>query len=85
MTASKIAVSLPAPLVDRAKDAVRSGRAASVSAYVASAIEEKARLDDLAELLDAMLAATGGPLDAAERTAADQALGLAPRRSSRRR
>jgi hypothetical protein len=85
MTASKIAVSLPAPLVDRAKQAVLSGRAPSVSAYVASALEEKAKLDDLAELLDAMLAATGGPLTAAEQAAADGALGVTPRRPSRRR
>ncbi len=77
MTASKIAVSLPTPLVARARRAVRRGRARSVSAYVAAALEEKARLDDLAELLDELLARTGGPLDAAEERAADEALGLA--------
>lgn len=51
------------------------GRSASVSAYVAVAMEEKSKLDDLAVLLDEMLAETGGPLSAEERAAADRALG----------
>ena len=72
----KIAVSLPRGIADRARRAVRQGRAPSVSAYVASALEEKARLDELAALLDEMLAESGGPLTAAERRAADRALGL---------
>jgi Arc/MetJ-type ribon-helix-helix transcriptional regulator len=75
MTTSKIAVSLPAELVEQAKHAVAKGRAASVSAYVARALEEQAKLDDLAGLLDEMLAETGGPLSAKERKAADRALG----------
>ena len=72
---AKIAVSLPAELVEQAQRAVAEGRAASVSAYVARALEEQAKLDDLASLLKEMLAETGGPLSAAERKAADQALG----------
>ena len=75
MTTAKIAVSLPAELVEQAKRAVAEGRAKSVSAYVADALEEKAKLDDLAALLDEMLAETGGPLSAKERKAADRALG----------
>jgi antitoxin ParD1/3/4 len=75
MTTAKIAVSLPAELVEHARRAVAEGRAASVSAYVAAALEEKAKLDDLASLLDEMLAETGGPLSARERKAADRALG----------
>ena len=62
MTRAKIAVSLPEELVDQAREAVRTGRAASVSAYVTAALEEKARLDDLATLLDEMLAESGGAL-----------------------
>jgi hypothetical protein len=54
---------------------VAEGRAASVSAYVAHALAETAKLDDLASLLDEMLAETGGPLTAKERKAADRALG----------
>ncbi len=75
MTSTKIAVSLPVELVEQAQRAVADGRSASVSAYVARALEEQAKLDDLALLLDEMLAESGGPLTAAERKAADRALG----------
>lgn len=75
MTRSKIAVSLPAELVAQAHRAVADGRATSVSAYVAAALEEKSKLDDLASLLDEMLAETGGALTAEERTWADGVLG----------
>lgn len=75
LTTIKIAVSLPAELVDQAHRAVAEGRAASVSAYVAYALEETAKLDNLESLLDEMLAETGGPLTAKERKAADRALG----------
>lgn len=75
MTTSKIAVSLPSELVEQARRAVAEGRAPSVSAYVARALEERTKLDDLASLLNEMLAETGGPLTASERKAADKALG----------
>jgi len=75
MTMDKIAISLPRSVLASAQRAVREGRANNVSAYVASAIEEKSKLDDLAQLLDEMLAETGGPLTAAERRRADAALG----------
>ncbi|MGE0393093.1 MAG: toxin-antitoxin system antitoxin subunit [Vicinamibacterales bacterium] len=78
---AKIAISLPSRLASRARHAVRQGRASSVSAYVATALEEKVKLDDLAALLDEMLVETGGPLTAREQRAADHALGLnRPRR-----
>ena len=85
MTKAKIAITLPPALVTRAQDAVREGRAPSISAYVASALEEKAKLDDLKAMLDEMLAETGGPLTARERTAADAALGIAPEKKPKRR
>ncbi len=75
MTTSKIAVSLPTELVAQARRAVSEGRAPSVSAYVARALQEKAKLEDLASLLEEMLAQTGGPLTPVERKAADRALG----------
>jgi Arc/MetJ-type ribon-helix-helix transcriptional regulator len=80
----KIAVSLPKRLAERARHAVRRGRAPSVSAYVA-ALEEKAKLDELSTLLDEMLAESGGPLSAAERRDADQTLGLSSRAKRKRR
>ena len=75
MTTSKIAVSLPSELVEHAQRAVSEGRATSVSAYVTRALQEQAKLDDLAWLPEEMLAETGGALTAVERNAADNALG----------
>jgi len=61
MTGSeKIAVSLPRGLAERARRAVRQGRAPNVSAYVASALEEKVKLEDLSALLDETLAESVG-------------------------
>lgn len=80
----KIAVSLPRRAAESARRAVRRGRTASFSAYVAEAIEEKAKLDDLAALLDEMLAASGGPMTATERRAADRALRISKTRAGRK-
>ena len=80
----KIAVSLPRGLAQRARRAVRQGRASSVSAYVASALEDKVKLDDLAGLLEEMLAESGGPLSVTERQAADRALGIPVRKPRRK-
>ncbi|HWB73089.1 MAG TPA: hypothetical protein VG452_12815 [Egibacteraceae bacterium] len=41
---------------------------------MAAALEEKAKLDDLATLLSQMLAESGGPLTDEERAAADAVL-----------
>ncbi len=83
MTMAKVAVSLPRPLLANARRAVKEGRARSVSAYVAAALEEKAKLDDLKGMLDEMLAETGGALTASEKVAAERMLGV--RRRKRRR
>jgi hypothetical protein len=85
MTTCKIAVGLPRSVVERARLAVARGQADSVSGYVAAALEEKAKLDGLADLLDEMLAETGGPLTPAERRAADRTLDARPRRGVRSR
>jgi Arc/MetJ-type ribon-helix-helix transcriptional regulator len=78
MTArSKIAVSLPSPLVERAKAAVAQGRAPNVSAYVERALEERVKLDALDTWLDELLAETGGPLTDAERAEIDKEAGWA--------
>lgn len=50
-------------------------RASTSGESQVSESEEKAKLDDLASLLDEMLAETGGPLTAEERSFADRALG----------
>ncbi len=84
MTATtKIAISLPHAVAERARRAVKAGHAPSISAYVAAALDERTKLDDLSDLLDEMLSETGGPLTAAERRTADQALGVRPARRRR--
>ena len=85
MTSSqKIAISLPKQAAEGARRAVRQGRAASVSAYIAAALEQQVKLDDLSGLLAEMLAESGGPLTAAERRVADRALGVAGNRVRQR-
>jgi hypothetical protein len=82
----KLAVSLPSRVAEGARRAVRAGRAPTLSAYVAKALEQQTTTEDLAAMLDTMLAESGGPLTAAEVRAADRALGVpptAPRRRSR--
>ena len=74
----KIAISLPAPLVAKAKRAVKEGHAKSVSAYIARAVEEKANDEDLRQMLDEMLAETGGPTTDDEQRRLDAAFRLQP-------
>ena len=61
MNASKVALSMPAELLRQAKKEVSSGRAKSLSAFVAEALDEKLRRDELASILDAMDAEYGKP------------------------
>jgi len=72
---TKIAVSLPDELVDAARRAVTEGRSSSVSAFIASAMADKTRFDDLEALL-ADMAAESGPPDESDRRWAREALGL---------
>lgn len=66
MTTMKVAVSLPRETFRRAKRAVGRGRAASLSAYVTAALDQKAMLDELDDLLSEMLDETGGAMTRAE-------------------
>lgn len=61
MTTGKIAVSLPAPQIAAAKQAVREGRAASVSAYVSEALARRQQDDELADLVAEWIAEDGQP------------------------
>ena len=82
MTTQKIAISVPQSTLTKARRAVKSGRASSLSAYVSQAIEQTAMLEDLDELLQELLNESGGPMTAAERRTADRVLG-AQRRSTK--
>lgn len=75
MTKDKLAVTLPRELAETAREAVRAGRAASVSAYVSEAMAERAQRDRLVETLDAMDQELGAPSAEAE-TWARRVLGV---------
>lgn len=74
MTTEKLAISIPAEVLARARRSAKREHATSLSAYISAALEQKSTLDDLARLLDEMLAQSGGPLTAKERRAADRVL-----------
>ena len=61
MTSAKVAVTISSEVLAEAKKQVRSGRAKSLSAFVAQAVAEKIRRDDLNDILDAMDEAHGKP------------------------
>lgn len=84
MTSMKVAVSLPRETFQRAKRAVRRGRAASLSAYVTAALDQKATFDELDELLNEMLDETGGPMTRAEEKEVDRII-LAPARRTKKK
>jgi Arc/MetJ-type ribon-helix-helix transcriptional regulator len=58
---TKLAVSLPDDLVEQARRAVREGRAASVSAYIADAMAQSARTRSITRLVADMWAEDGRP------------------------
>lgn len=58
---TKLAVSLPDELAEQAREAVRVGRAASVSAYVAAAMALAARTRSITRLVADMRAEDGQP------------------------
>lgn len=71
----KIAVSLPDHLVEAARRAVDEGRAASVSAYVAQAIEAFEAGPSFRDLADEVFASSGGPPSSDELRRVRRALG----------
>ena len=73
----KIAVSLPVTQIDAVKQAVRDGRAASVSSYVSEALARRQQEDALADLVALWIAQDGAP-SAADYAWADAVLGGSP-------
>jgi hypothetical protein len=62
-----VAVELPAALVERATQAVASGQATSVSAYIADALDDRSKLAAVSGMVNQMLSDTSGPLGGPER------------------
>lgn len=61
MNSAKVALSMPAEVLRLAQKEVAAGRAKSLSAFVAEAVDEKLRRDELVAILDAMDAEHGKP------------------------
>ena len=80
MTSAKVAISLPKEVLARARAAVRRGDAPSLSAYVCRALEEMTGDDDVINMLDEMLAKTGGPPTPEEIHWADGVIGVTKKR-----
>jgi Arc/MetJ-type ribon-helix-helix transcriptional regulator len=70
----KIAISVPPALMRKVRKAVKAGRAPSVSAYVARALENETKRESLEDLLNEMLLESGGPPTEAELLEARRAL-----------
>jgi len=66
MNSAKVALSIPAEVLRLAKKEVAAGRAKSLSAFVAQALDEKLRRDELAAILDEMDRQHGQPNKAAK-------------------
>lgn len=71
----KVTVSLPRQQLEAARRAVEHNRAASVSAYIATAMRDHEQRNQLDEVLAMMWAEDGAPTDE-EKAWARQAIGL---------
>lgn len=69
MSTTKVALSLDAEVLTKAKREVARRRAKSLSSFVSDAVDEKLQRDELAAILDAMDLELGPPSKAAERWA----------------
>jgi hypothetical protein len=77
MTAAKIAITLSQEQLAQARSAVRAGRAASVSSYIARAIDRHGREESLAALVRELIVQHGKP-SAKERAWAKRVLKRRP-------
>jgi len=75
MRSARVTVTVRRDVLAEAERQVKSGKARSVSAWIAAAMEEKARREDLAGLL-AEMKAENGPASAEEEAWARDVLGL---------
>lgn len=85
MTVVKLAISLPEELVQKARRGIRAGQAKTMSAYVASAVKEKAEAQDLVEMLDEILGRAGPARAAAAKRWAARTLDRVTSKRPRRR
>ena len=65
-TRTRVTATVPDAVLEVARRDVESGSATSLSAWITDAAEAKARREDLGQVLDDLLAASGGPLSEKE-------------------
>ena len=85
MAKANIAVMLPSALVKHIQAAVRERRASSVSAYIAAAVKDRAKLEDLKVMLEKLLVEAGGPLKTRKRATAEATRRTTTRKKDKRR
>lgn len=73
---TKLAISLPDELAQHARDMVRDGQAASVSAAIAQALARHRETETMESFLAEMLEASGGPASTEELAEVGRVLGL---------
>lgn len=61
MNSAKVALSIPADLLEQAKAEVAIGRAKNLSVFVSEALDQKLRRDELNTILEAMDTEYGPP------------------------
>jgi len=66
-TRERITVSVPSTVLDVARRDVEAGAAASISAWLSDAAEDKAQRESLTTVLSDLLEEAGGPLSDEER------------------
>jgi hypothetical protein len=66
MNSAKVALSIPAALLEQAKAEVATGRAKNLSVFVSEALDQKLRRDELNTILDAMDTEHGPPSKSAK-------------------
>lgn len=72
----RVTITVPSDVLAAARRDVEAGTATSISAWITSAAEAKAREEDLADVLADLLEGSGGPLSDEEREWAQHQLGL---------
>jgi Arc/MetJ-type ribon-helix-helix transcriptional regulator len=65
MNSAKVALSIPAELIEQARAEVATGKAKNLSVFVSEALDQRLRRDELSAILDAMDAEYGPPNKAA--------------------
>ena len=68
MATRKVTITMPEDILRQARAEVAAGRAANLSAYVSEVVAERAQHDRIEDVVDAILAETGGEATASERT-----------------